>query len=668
MSAAAITAATAVHAEVTLPRLFSDNCVLQGGQPIPVYGTAEPDEKITVTFRNQKQTVTADATGAWKTNLKPEAASETPATLMVSGAKNTVTVKGVLVGEVWICSGQSNMEWPLSAAANGKEAVQASADPGIRMFTVPKRTLAKPASDLNAGQWQAAAPDTAGGFSAVGYFFAKALREARHVPIGMIHTSWGGTRIQAWMSRPTLKAAGLPASEFALLDTPKGGDAAAQAAQKRYDSLLATYKAAGSPTGNFADPGVAASAKGYEAATLDDAGWGTVAVPGMWEKSGIAELEAIDGGVWFRKTVIVSAADAGKGAKLSLGAIDDFDTTYINGVKIGATGNDVENWWAAPRTYSVPAGLLKAGANTVAIRVWDHTGDGGFGGSADDMKLAMDNGATVPLAGEWRFKVEVARPTMPQGAAQLDQNTATVLYNGMLAPLAPYGVRGFLWYQGESNAFEPETSRYRSYLPAMVQNWRTDFGNANTPFLIVQLASWKADKPDGTGWAAFRETQNEASANIPLSGVAVITDVGDVEDIHPTKKQPVGERLALLARRIAYKERVTVSPTVKKWDREAGSILVTFNDAGKGLTVPKEARGVLTGWEIAGGDNKYYPATAQMDPKKKDAVRVFSPDVEYPFHVRYNWRNVSVGNLTNSDGLPASPFRTDVPLIPIPGK
>ena len=335
---------------------------------------------------------------------------------------------------------------------------------------------------------------------------------------------------------------------------------------------------------------------------------------------------------------------------------------------MGATGKETANWYAAPRNYTVPAGLLKAGANTIAVRVWDHTGGGGFGGGAADVVLQIENGAKVPLAGEWRYKIEVSRPAPPQPATQLDSNTATALYNGMLAPLAPYGVRGFLWYQGESNAWEPETTRYKTFLPAMAQNWRTDFANPNTPFLIVQLAPWKADKPDGTSWAFFREAQNEASVNTPLSGVAVITDVGDVEDIHPVKKKPVGDRLALLARRIAYKEKVTTSPFVKDWEREASSIRVTFFDAGAGLSVPKEAKGVLTGWEIAGGDNKYYPAIAEIDPKRKDAVRVYSPDVPYPFHVRYGWRNVPTGNLQNSDGLPASPFRTDIPLIPVPGK
>ncbi|MBC8138338.1 MAG: 9-O-acetylesterase, partial [Fibrella sp.] len=348
--------------------------------------------------------------------------------------------------------------------------------------------------------------------------------------------------------------------------------------------------------------------------------------------------------------------------------VDDFDTTYINGVKVGAIGAETPNFWTAPRDYTVPAGLLKAGANSIAVRIWDHTGGGGFAGVAEDMQLTVDNGAKIPLAGEWRYKVEVSRPGMPQPIVQFDANTATVLYNGMLAPLAPYGVRGFLWYQGESNAWEPETQRYKAFLPAMVQNWRTDFQNPNTPFLIVQLAPFKVDKPENTGWAFFREAQNEASLNIPLSGVAVITDAGDVEDIHPKKKKPVGDRLAILARRIAYKEKLVSSPTVKDWEREASTMLVKFSDIGKGLTVPKEARGILTGWEIAGGDGKYFPAVAAIVPKKKDAVRVYSPDVPYPFHVRYGWRNVPDGNLFNSEGLPASPFRTDIPLIPVPGK
>lgn len=672
MSAAAIstTAITAARADVALPRLFSDNCVLQASAPIPVYGTAEPDEKITVSFKEQKSTATADATGKWRVNLKPEKPSETPATLTVSGAKNTVAVKDVLVGEVWICSGQSNMEWPLWGAENGQAETKATNDPGLRMFTVPKRPMTKPASDLEGGEWQSAAPNTAGAFSAVGYYFAKALREKRKVPIGMIHTSWGGTRIQAWMNRETLVATGFPKSELALLDAPNdpAEKAKREAAQKRYDDHLAAYKAAGSPQGNYDDPGVAAAAKNWHTATWDDAAWSTVAAPGVWEKSGIAEIEAIDGGVWFRKTFIVSDADAGKSAKLSLGPIDDFDTTYINGVKVGAIGSETPNFWTAPRNYTVPAGLLKAGANTIAVRIWDHTGGGGFMGMAEDMQLALDNGAKVPLAGEWRYKVEVSRPGMPQPIVQFDANTATVLYNGMLAPLAPYGIRGYLWYQGEANAWEPETQRYKTYLPAMAQNWRTDFQNPNTPFLIVQLAPWKVDKPENTAWAFFREAQNEASLNTPLSGVAVITDVGDVEDIHPIKKKPVGERLAILAQRIAYKEKVVSSPMVKDWEREASTILVKFTDIGKGLTVPKEARGVLTGWEIAGGDGKYFPALAEITPKKKDGVRVYSPNVQYPFHVRYGWRNVPDGNLINSEGLPASPFRTDIPLIPVPGK
>ena len=671
MGAAAIATVTAAPAAVTLPRLFSDHCVLQAAEPIPVYGTAEPDEKVTVSFRSQKETVTADASGKWHLRLKPEAASETPTTLTVSGATNTITVKDVLVGEVWVCSGQSNMEWPLASSENGAAESRAANDPNLRMFTVPKRTLPKPASDIDGGEWQSAAPGTAGGFSAVGYYFAKSLRETRHVPIGMIHTSWGGTRIQAWMSRETLTANGFPKSEFAALDTQETPEAKAKAEAtiKRHADQAAAYKAAGSPDGDFDDPGVAVAARNWQSVTeVDEAAWSPIALPVIWQRAGIAKLEAMNGGVWFCKTFVVSDADAGKSAKLSLGAVDDFDVTWVNGVKVGATGKETENWWTTPRHYTIPSGLLKAGINTVTVRVWDHAGMGGFIGGADDLRLVLDNGAKVPLAGEWLYRIEARRAAMPDTQSGLDCNTATVLYNGMLAPLAPYGIRGFLWYQGESNAWEPETQLYKSYLPAMVQNWRGDFRNQNTPFLIVQLAPWKADKPDGTGWAYFREAQNEASASIPLSGVAVITDAGDLEDIHPVKKKPVGERLAILARRLAYHEKVVSSPTVREWEREVSTMLVKFNDVGHGLMVPKEARGVLTGWEIAGGDNKYHPAVAAIDPKHKDAVRVYSPEVPYPFHTRYGWRNMPDGNLINSEGLPASPFRTDVPLIPVPGR
>ncbi|MBC8134661.1 MAG: hypothetical protein H8F28_02085, partial [Fibrella sp.] len=298
LGAAAVTAtASAARADVALPRLFSDSCVLQASAPIPVYGTAEPDEKVTVSFKNQKATATADATGKWRVQLKAEKPSETPATLTVSGAKNTVAVKDILVGEVWVCSGQSNMEWSLWSAENGEAEAKAANDPALRMFTVPKRPLPKPATDLDGGEWQSAAPSTAGGFSAVGYYFAKALRETRKVPIGMIHTSWGGTRIQAWTSRATLLATGFPKSELALLDAPDNPEEKAKrdAAQERYDAQLAAYKAAGSPQGNYDDPGVAAVAKEWHTATWNDAAWGTVAAPGVWEKSGIAEIEAIDG-------------------------------------------------------------------------------------------------------------------------------------------------------------------------------------------------------------------------------------------------------------------------------------------------------------------------------------------------------------------------------------
>lgn len=662
-------ASNAPRAAVALPRLFSDDCVLQANAPIPVYGTAEPGDGVSVSFKGQSVHAVADAAGNWSVTLKPESPSEMGATLTVTGTKNTVVVKNVLVGEVWICSGQSNMEWPLASAEGGAAEAKTAHDPLLRMFTVPRHVATAVETEVPGGKWESVAPDASGHFSAVGYYFAKAIRRDRHVPVGMIHSSWGGTRIQAWTSRGNLTASGVvDRTEFNPIEAANASDKLAARAEnkKRYDALMARYNAAGSPSGNFADPGISAAAHGWEAATLGTNDWHAAAMPAEWDASGVPELVAIDGAVWFRKTFVVSEADAGKSAHLSLGAIDDFDQTWVNGMKVGATGADTPNWWGHPREYPVPAGLLKAGENSVAVRVWDQTSAGGLVGQADQMRLAIDNGASVPLAGEWRFKIENVRPAAPAPPAGLDANTATVLYNGMLAPLAPYGVKGFLWYQGESNAGEPD--KYRVLMPVMIENWRQLFKKPDAPFLMVQLAPWKAESPTGTSWARLRETQNLAALEIPNVGVAVITDVGDAEDIHPVKKQPVGERLALLARRIAYHEKVVVSPVAKDFERGDISITVTFSDAGTGLTVPADARGVLTGWEIAGGDNVYHPATAVLDPKHHDKVIVGSPDVPTPFHVRYGWANMPGGNLINSEHLPASPFRTDVPLIPGTGK
>ncbi|MBC8138079.1 MAG: hypothetical protein H8F28_19535 [Fibrella sp.] len=640
-------------AKVALARLFSDNCVLQASAPIPVYGTAAPGSAVTVHFRAQTATATADISGEWIIHLRQEVASEMPATLTVTGATNTVVVHGVLVGEVWICAGQSNMEWILADSENGGAEVSAANDPLLRMFTVPKRIALAPRADVEGGEWQCASPSTAGNFSAVGYYFAHALRQSRGVPVGMIHASWGGTRIQAWSSKQTLADARKVDGEF--VQTALRTDAGSRAAQKRHHELWDRWVVAGSPAGIFDDPGVSESAQGWEAFGVDDSDWQTAMIPGSWEKSGVPDLEAIDGGVWFRKSFFLSHGDAGKPAMLTLGAIDDFDHTFINGVPVGATGKETPGFWLAPRHYPIPDGVLKAGRNVIAVRVWDHTGDGGMIGPADSLCLTVENRSPIPLAGLWRFQVENIRPSIPSPSADTD----TVLYNGMLAPLAPYGIRGFLWYQGEANTGEP--TLYKTILPAMIAQWRADFQNPVAPFLVVQLAPWQAEGPTGTSWALFREAQQEAIATVENGGITILTDVGDVEDIHPRRKKPVGERSARLARRIAYAEKIVLSPTIKDTMRQGDSIKVTFTDVGEGLTVPVGTDNLLTGWEIAGEDGVYHPAMARLSSVQKDEVYICSPAVPLPARIRYGWANVPCGNLFNSEGLPAAPFRADLP-------
>jgi sialate O-acetylesterase len=377
-------------------------------------------------------------------------------------------------------------------------------------------------------------------------------------------------------------------------------------------------------------------------------------LPLAWEKLG-PEM-GVDGAIWFRKEVTLPAAWAGRELDLQLGAIDDLDTTYFNGVAVGATRSDVPNHWQVRRRYRVPGSAVRAGRAVIAVRVWDRGGEGGFMGPAEEMWLGV-TGATehLSLTGDWRFKAEQTRPSMPQPPG-LNQNLPSVLYNGMIAPLLPYPIAGATWYQGESNT--GRAAQYRSLLEAMIANWRGGFHAGAFPFLIVQLAPYLAidAEPRESGWAEVRDAQAQVAREVPRVGLAVITDVGDEKDIHPTRKQPVGERLALAARKLAYGEKLVASgPTLRSAVVERNTVVVSFDNVGKGLAVHGDR---LTGFAIAGRDEKFVNAEASL---KGDRVVVTSPRVPAPAYVRFGWANYPVVNLWNADGLPAVPFRTDPP-------
>jgi sialate O-acetylesterase len=486
--------AAAARADVRLPALFTDNMVLQQGVAAPIWGWAADGEKIQIQI-DGKTVHTVGKDGKFKANLPKLKASNKPVSLMVKG-NNTIMLNNVLVGEVWIASGQSNMEWPLRASYQPTNAIQSSVNPNIRLFTVPKNKQLKPVDDVKAN-WVECNPQTVPGFSAVAYFFARDLQKALNVPVGIIHTSWGGSPAEVWMSEEALHSN--PEYKRDVLDG--------------YESDVAKHKAA-----------VAA-----------------------WEKE---------------------KADAEKEKK--------------------------------------------------------------------------------------EFKKQKPGPPFWQ---------PTELYNGMIAPLIPYAIKGAIWYQGESNAGRHK--QYRTLFPDMIKNWRKDWAQGDFTFLAVQLAPFDpghsmeqilASPSTNSSWAALREAQSHTAEVLPKYGVAVITDVGDRTDIHPTKKEPVGARLALLAQKIAYGKNIVASgPTFKSMKVNGNEAILTFDNVGGGL---EPANGEIKGFSIAGEDGKFVWGTAKIDGKK---VVVSSPSVQKPVAVRYGWADFPVVNLANKEGLPASPFRTDAP-------
>ena len=620
-----------------LHSLFSDNTVLQRDMQAPIWGWTKPGETVTVSMEGKTATATAGADGKWLAKLGPFSAGG-PFTLTVAGAQ-TVKVANVLVGDVWICSGQSNMEQGIGIAANPQEEIAKADYPQIHLYTVPKTVSLEPRTQVNskwlvcnsanisAGGW--------GGFSAVGYFFGRQLHLDLKVPIGLIHTSWGGTIAEAWTSGEALKAMPDFKNAVEMIEQIVGGNKGVSADQL----LIDWYKKN--------DPGTDAK---WEAPDFNAAAWKSMKLPVLWEQAG---LPGFDGIVWFRKEIEIPAGWAGKDLALHLGPIDDRDTTFFNGVKVGSKDVYNEN-----RDYKIPGSSVKAGKSVIAVRVLDTGGGGGIYGQPELMKIETAGENAISLAGAWQYQdsTPMAKCTQIPVTNAGDPNVTTVLYNGMIAPLLPYGIKGAIWYQGESNA--NRAMQYRTLLPTMIKDWRARFGVGEFPFFIVSLASFMGvDKePVDSQWAELREAQLLTAQTLPNTGIAMAIDIGDANDIHPKNKQDVGKRLAISAEAIAYGKKVVPSgPMFKAMEKKDATIRLSFEHVGGGL----EAKGgELKGFAIAGEDKKFVWADAKIDG---DAVVVSSPKVAAPVAVRYGWGNNPVVTLYNKDGLPAVPFRTDMP-------
>jgi len=616
--------------------LFSDHAVLQQGCDLPVWGTAKDGERVTVELAAQKAATVAKD-GRWLVRLKALPAGG-PYTMTIAGEGSVIKISDLLVGEVWVCSGQSNMERQLGLRegqkpiVNWEQEVAAANYPQIRQFYVPQKSALSPAASVD-GKWVVCSPQTVADFTAVGYFFGRDLFQARHAPVGLIHSSWGGTPAEAWTSQEALRTLPDFAGPVAQIERIASD---IKAGTYNYGRLVDDWFAAN-------DAGVAQKPAWY-APELDTSSWKQMELPVFWEKAGLPDF---DGVVWFRRAFDLPPAWAGADIELHLGAVDDDDTTWVNGAKIGAT-----NGWDIPRVYRVPAAVVKAGTNVIAVRVLDTGGGGGLWGGADTLRLVSLKGgdlAPIALTGPWRWNVSVSLSDVPRPPSDYRTSPATpgVLYNGMIAPLLPYSIRGVIWYQGEANVGREK--QYRTLFPTMIADWRRSWGEGDFPFLFVQIAPFKGMTPE------IREAQLLSWQHTPNTAMAVTTDCGDADDIHPARKQPMGARLALAARALAYGEALEYSgPVFTSMQSVGRRAILSFTHLGGGL-VAKD--GPLTGFTIAGTDKVFHPARAVIEG---ETVAVSADEVSQPVAVRYGWANVPEGDLFNAAGLPASPFRTDV--------
>lgn len=618
------------NANVRMPLLFSDGMVLQRNKSIPVWGWADAGEKVEIQFNKQIKTVITDKNGKWMVSLNAEKAGG-PFELSITG-KNKIVIKDVLVGEVWICSGQSNMEFQVYKTMNSQAEINDSNYPMIRHFGVAQDLSGLPKDDLKAGKWEASSKETVGNFTAVGYYFAKKLYAELKIPIGIINTSWGGTCVETWTSREAFEKS----DEFK--------DMIASVPSVNMDAIFETYKK--SLLGNVQKiqgfEVTMANENQFKEFDFKDSNWPEIKVPSLWENQQIGN---IDGIVWMRKTIVLSAEQAKKEAVLYLSKVDDEDQTYVNGVQVGTN-----NVWEAKRIYKIPAGVLKEGTNVIAVKITDYSGGGGIYGDPADLKIDF-SGSAIPLDGLWKFNVVQVKVSVSPNSYP------SLLYNAMINPLIPYAFEGVLWYQGEANV--TRANQYKKAFPLMITDWRTKWNQGNFPFYFVQLSTFNefnGNSKVGSRWAELREAQTE-TLKLPNTGMAVTTDIGNAKDIHPTNKQDIGLRLSAIALNNVYgKKRVFSGPMYKSMEIKGNEIILTFNNTGTGLATSDNSEN-LKGFEIAGADKVFHSAKAII---KNNKIIISSADVPNPVAVHYGWADDDTEiNLFNKEKFPASPFRTD---------
>jgi len=614
--------------------IFGDNMVLQRGKLNTIWGWSKPGDTVRVEIADHVATGVAGPDGRWQARIQPPPAGG-PYVVKIQGAQ-TVELHEVLVGDVWLCGGQSNMQLGLSFARDGAEEVKRAEHPEIRFYIVQEHSSYSLAA-IPRGEWKIVSPQTAGGWeggiSAAAYYFALKLQDALHVPIGLVEDSLGGTPAEAWTSREALRKLGdfdVPLAEEDRLRA-LGGPVYGNYIMPWYDQYDVGLKG-----NSWADPG------------LDDSDWKTVQIPGGFAELVVPDTPAV---CWFRKEITLPDPLPAGRARIFLGSIERMDTTYINGQWVGAS-----SWVENPRAYFLREGVLKPGRNLITVRVFKTKPDGGFLDKPEVLRLVLGDGTAIPLAGAWKGKLSVdARPPHPLPLAFENWPVMpSVLYQGMLVPVAPLAITGTIWYQGEQNS--DRAYEYRRLLPAMIADWRKLFGQGDFPFYIVSLPAYmhRREQPGDDAWAELREAQALTARNVAHSCLAVTIDTGDADSIHPKDKKEVGDRLALCALAEHYGTKIPdAGPTFTSMERLPGALKLHFDHADGGLV----ARGGALGeFSVAGSDHKWYWAEAKIEG---DSVVVSSSSAPNPMEVRYAWQSNPQATLFNGAGLPAVPFRSD---------
>ena len=638
---AAVARAEAPADRPLLHAMFQDHAVLQRGQPIRVWGYAQPGQEVRVELAGKLARARGDGEGRWEARL-PALKAGGPFKLTASSGPRTQAIEDVLIGDVWLCSGQSNMELQVWRSLDAASEIAGASAPTIRLLTIPQSGSALPLETFRTPpQWRTVSPDTLRDFSAACFYFARELQKTVHVPMGLVSAAWGGSRIEAWISAPALRDGGRHDDELDVL------------ALYAHDPLAATQDW-GKIWERWWNQRAAATAgdEPWSASHALSAQWRPAPRGlGAWEHWGVPALAGYNGMVWYRTTVRLTAAQAAQAAVLELGSVDETDMTWVNGRAVGSDYGP-----GSGRQYALPPGLLKEGDNSVVVNVLDTYGDGGMGAPGSAYRLRFDGGSRAPLEG-WKYR-QAPGDDFPPSAPWQTAGGLSTLYNGMIAPIGRYGLRGVLWYQGESNTGQADT--YQTLLRTLVHDWRARFDAADLPWLVVQLAAYGTPQtaPTESGWAALREAQQRLVEEDAHAALAVTLDIGDRYDIHPPNKQELGRRLARAARHLVYGEKLSPSgPVPVSVRRDGASLIVRFGDVDEAL-VAYGAEGPV-GFELCGATSgSCHYASGEI---RGQEVVLRAPLEVQATRVRYGWADNPVITLFDRAGMPAGPFEIEIP-------